>query len=48
MIRAFLERRPNLHKTLWLEGLRRCPEADDLLVHVRQVAESLYGASFAG
>ena len=45
MIRAFLERRPNLHKALWLEGLRRCPETDDLLVHVRQVAESLYGAS---
>ena len=42
-IRAFLERRPELHKALWLEGLRRCPEADDLLVCVRQVEENLYG-----
>ena len=45
MVHAFLERRPDLHKALWLEGLRRCPEAEDLLVHVRQVSENLYGAS---
>ena len=44
-IRAFLERRPDLHKALWLEGLRRCPEVDDLPVHIRYVEESLYGAN---
>ncbi len=44
-IRAFLERRPELHKALWLEGLRRCPEANDLLACVRQVEENLYGAN---
>ena len=43
-VRAFLERRPDLHKALWLEGLRRCPEADDLSVRVHGVAESFYGA----
>ena len=43
-IRTFLERRPDLHKALWLEGLKRCPEADDFPMRVRQVAESLYGA----
>ena len=43
-IRTFLERRPDLHQALWLEGLKRCPEADDFPVRVRQVAESLYGA----
>ena len=43
-IRTFLERRPDLHKALWLEGWKRCPEADDLPFCVRQVAESLYGA----
>ncbi|MCY4628570.1 MAG: hypothetical protein OXE58_13540 [Acidobacteria bacterium] len=43
-IRAFIEQRPDLHKALWLEGLKRCPEADDLPLYVRQVAESLYEA----
>ena len=43
-IRTFLERRPDLHQALWLEGLKRCPEADDFPMRVRQVAESLYGA----
>ena len=43
-IRLFLEERPDLHKALWMEGLRRCPEADHLPLWVRQVAESLYGA----
>ena len=43
-VRAFLERRPELHKALWLEGLKRCPEADDFLIQVRQVAENMYGA----
>ncbi len=43
-IRTFLEGRPDLHQALWLEGLKRCPEADDFPVRVRQVAESLYGA----
>ena len=43
-IRTFLERRPDLHKALWLEGLKRCPEADDFHVRVRHVAESLYEA----
>ena len=43
-IRTFLKWRPDLHKALWLEGLKRCPEADDLPMRVRQVAESLYGA----
>ena len=44
VIRTFLERRPDLHQALWLEGLKRCPEADDFRFRVRQVAESLYGA----
>ena len=43
-IRAFIERRPDLHKSLWLEGLKRCPEADDLPLYARQVSESLYAA----
>ena len=43
-IRAFLERRPDLHKALWIEGLKRCPEADNLALCERQVAASLYGA----
>ncbi|MYE94181.1 MAG: hypothetical protein F4238_12565 [Gemmatimonadetes bacterium] len=43
-IRAFIEWRPDLHKSLWLEGLKRCPEADDLPLYARQVSESLYAA----
>ena len=43
-IRGFLEGRPDLHKALWLEGLKRCPEGDDFHLYVRQVAESLYVA----
>ena len=43
-IRAFVERRPDLHKSLWLEGLKRCPETDDFPVWARPVVESLYGA----
>ena len=47
-VHAFLERRPDLHKALWLEGLKRCPEADDFPVLVREVAESLHGARLPG
>ena len=43
-IRTFLEQRPDLHKALWLEGLKRCPEADDAPIRAYQIAESLYGA----
>ena len=43
-IRTFLERRPDLHQALWLEGLKRCPEADDFPIRVHQATESLYGA----
>ena len=43
-IRAFLERRPDLYKALWIEGLKRCPEADNLTLWVRRVVGSLYGA----
>ena len=43
-IRTFLERRPDLHKALWLEGFTRYPEADDVPFPVRWVAESLYGS----
>ena len=43
-IRTFLERRPDLHKALWMEGLKRCPEADDFPVSARQVAENMFGA----
>ena len=47
-IRSFLEVRPDLHKALWLEGLKRCPEADDFRYWVRSVVESLYGAALPG
>ena len=47
-VHAFLERRPDLHKALWLEGLKRCPEADDFPVLVREVAESLHGPRLPG
>lgn len=43
-IQTFLERRPDLQKALWLEGLTRCPEADDVPFPVHRVAESLYGS----
>ena len=43
-IQAYLERRPDLLKALWLEGLQRCPEADDIPIRVHRVAESLYRA----
>jgi len=43
-IRAFIEQRPDLQESLWLEGLKRCPEADDLPLYARRVSESLYGA----
>ena len=43
-IRTFLERRPDLHKALWLEGLKRCQEADGFLVCAYEAVETLYGA----
>lgn len=43
-IRSFIEQRPDLEKALWLEGLKRCPEADDLPLYARQVGACLYGA----
>ena len=43
-IRTFLERRPDLHKALWIEGLKCCPESDDFPLRARQVAENMFGA----
>ena len=43
-IRAFLKRRPDLHKALWIEGLKRCPETDDVRSWARRVSGTVYGA----
>ncbi len=43
-IRAFLEQRPDLQKALLLEGLTRCPEAEDFPVCAYEAVETLYAA----
>ncbi len=43
-IRTFLELRPDLQKALLMEGLKRCPDADGLLVGAHEAFETLYGA----
>ncbi len=47
-IRSFLEARPDLHKALWLEGLKRCPEAEHPNVWAYRFAGNLSGARLPG
>ena len=44
-IRSWLERRPKIHKAIFMEGLSRCPESDEFRRHVIKVQNRLYGAS---
>ena len=44
-IRPWLERRPKIHKAIFMEGLSRCPESDELRRHAIKVQNCLYGAS---
>ena len=44
-IRSWLERRPKIHKAVFMEGLSRCPESDEFRRHVIKVQNRLYGAS---
>ena len=44
-IRSWLERRPKIHKAIFMEGLSRCPESDELRRHAIKVQNCLYGAS---
>ncbi len=47
-IRSFLEARPDLHKALWLEGLKRCPEAEHPNGWAYRFAGNLSGARLPG
>ena len=44
-IRSWLERRPKIHKAIFMEGLSRCPESDEFRRHAIKVQNRLYGAS---
>ena len=44
-IRSWLERRPKIHKAVFMEGLSRCPESDEFRRHAIKVQNRLYGAS---
>ena len=44
-IRSWLERRPNIYKAIFVEGLSRCPESDEFRRHAFKVQNCLYGAS---
>ena len=44
-IRSWLERRPKIHKAIFMEGLSRCPESDQFRRHAIKVQNRLYGAS---
>ena len=44
-IRAWLERRPDMQKTILLEGLTRCPDDDEFELNVSEAWDRLYGSA---
>lgn len=44
-IRAWLEQRPGVCKSIILEGLKRCPDTDDFWSHAFDVEKRLYSAT---
>ena len=42
---SWLERRPNIYKAIFMEGLSRCPESDKFRRHAIKAQNHLYGAS---
>ena len=45
-VRLWLEKRPELHKAILLEGLSRCPESDEFRRCAYYVRDRLYGADW--
>ena len=44
-IRQWMAQRPEVQQAIFMEGLERCPESDEVRLHARKVRERLYKAS---